>query len=263
MNISQNALSPISTETYQNSQDNLISNLIDAANIKPFVSLKYLTNPTKAVASGSAIITYVVSGETIYSDTTGKSGTLKKNEWSWMIAGSGIGYSLTPQTPDYLAVQVCIALSPALENSLPQSAYLASFATTQKNPVEVLIGWHGSSRGEFAYPSLINYFVVHLKAQQQWKFELPLNHQFSWAATVSGHVQTAEGKNLPNHAALLDQSSKKIVFLALTDSILVLGSSPDFGYDLVFQNNSVHTSPETLRKGLEGIAVAEKILKPI
>jgi redox-sensitive bicupin YhaK (pirin superfamily) len=258
MNVSQNNLSPASDVTYQHGQDNLMSSLVDAASIKPFVSLKYLTNATTTCVSGSAIITYVVSGEASYSDTTGKRGTLKKNEWSWMLAGSGIGFSIKPQTADYLAIQLCIALSPALENSLPQSAYMAARAITQKNPVEVLIGWYGNSRSEFAYPSLINYFVVHLKAQQQWKFELPLNHQFSWAATVSGHVQTAEGKNIANQATLLSQPSRNIVFHALTDSILVLGSSPEFGYDLVFHNNSVHTSPEALRLGLKGIAALEK-----
>lgn len=261
MNVSQINLSTISPETYQHHQDNLMNGLIDAANTKPFVSLKYLTHAAEAFASGAAIITYVISGEANYSDTTGKSGTLKKNEWSWILAGSGIGYSFSPQTPDYLAVQVCIALSPALENSVPQSAYLASFATTHKNPVEVLIGWHGNNRSEFAYPSLVNYFVVHLKAQQQWTFELPLNHQFSWAATVSGHVQTAEGKNLPNHAARLNQSSSKTLFHALTDSILVLGSSPESGHDFIFHKDSVHTSTEALQIGLKGIAEVENRLR--
>lgn len=263
MNNSQNNLSPIAEETFQRSQDNLIDGLTDEAHIRPFVSLKYLTNPTKTLASGSAIITYVISGEAVYSDTTGKHGTLKKNEWSWMLAGSGIGYSIAPTTPEFLAVQVCIALSPALENSPPQSAYLSAAATTRENPVEVLMGWHGLNRGEFAYPSLINYFVIRLKAQQQWKFELPLNHQFSWAAVVSGHVQTAEGKNLSSQASRLDQPSRKTIFHALTDSILVLGSSPEFGYDLMLKNNSVHTSQEALHLGLKGIAAAEKILAPI
>lgn len=262
MNVSQNNLSPVSDMTYQHSENNLIGRLADATTLSPFISLKYLTNATKTCASGSAIITYVVSGEAIYSDSTGKSGKLKKNEWSWILAGSGIGYSLTPKTLDYLAIEMCIALSPALENAAPQSAYQAATTRTQKNPVEVLMGWNGNNRGEFAYPSLINYFVIHLKAQQQWTFELPLNHQFSWAAIVSGHVQTAEGKNLHNHAALLDQSSRKTVFHALSDSTLILGSSPEFGYDLVFHNNSVHTSPEALLLGLKGIATAEKNFTP-
>lgn len=259
MNSSQNNLSPVVKENFTHSQDNVTNILADAANIQPFVSLKYLTNPTNRLASGCAIITYVISGEAAYADTTGKCGTLKKNEWSWIIAGSGIGYSITPTTPEFLAVQVCIALSPALENSAPQSAYQASAKTTRENPVEVLIGWHGLSRGEFAYPSLVNYFVVHLKSQQQWKFELPLNHQFSWAAVVSGHVQTADGKNLSNQANRLDQPSRNTLFHALTDSILVLGSSPEFGHDLVFKNDSVHTSQEALHMGLKGIAAAEKI----
>jgi hypothetical protein len=47
-------------------------------------------------------------------------------------------------------------------------------------------------------------------------------------------------------------------FHAQVDSILVLGSSLEFGHDLIFHNSSVHTSTEALQIGCEGISAASK-----
>lgn len=253
-------------DSYQRDEDNLLRSARDMEKIKPFISLKLFTasrhkdnKPTLISASGQAIITYVISGEAAYSDSTGKRDILKKDGWSWVIAGSGIWYSIKPITSDYVDVQLCIALSPALENSPPQSAYLNSDAMTQDDPAQVLIGWYGTSRSLFAIPSQINYLVVHLDAQQRWNYEFPLNHQFAWAAVVSGQVKTPEGEINPNRVTVFNQPAGKIEFHAQADSVLVLGSSLEFGHDLISQHGSVHTSREALQVGLKGISAAGKI----
>lgn len=256
------------TATYLQHKNNLFAAESDVEKIKPFVSLNLLSaqrlqgEPELTPASGQAIITYVIAGEAAYSDSTGKQGRLQKDSWSWVIAGSGIWHSIAPITRDYMAVQMCIALSPALENSPPQSAYLPVEPNAiDGDPAKLLIGWHGKNRSDFAIPSQLNYLVVPLKAQQRWSYELPLNHQFAWVAMVSGLVTTSGGKTLPNSVSIVNRPTTKMDFHAQTDSILVLGSSLEFGHDLIFQNTSVHTSTEALQIGHNGISAAAKSLR--
>jgi len=251
--------------TYLQNKNNLLIAESDVEKIKPFISLKIFTaqnlpdEPALTPASGQAIITYVIAGEAAYSDSTGKQGGLKKDDWSWVIAGSGIWHSIAPITSDYIGVQVCIALSPALENSPPQSAYLhPELNAPGDDPAKLLIGWHGKNRSDFAIPSQLNYLVVPLKAQQRWSYELPLNHQFAWVAVISGHLATSKGEMLPNSLSIVSRPTAKMDFHAQVDSILVLGSSLEFGHDLIVHQGSVHTSSEALQIGCKGISAAGK-----
>lgn len=267
MNSSLNDMNRSTEATYLQNKNNVITSESDVEKITPFISLKILTarnlpgEPTLTPASGQAIITYVIAGEAAYSDSTGKQGRLNKDGWSWVIAGSGIWYSIEPITSDYVGVQVCIALSPALENSSPQSAYLSPDEKAQgDDPAQLLIGWYGKHRSTFAIPSQLNYLVVQLNAQQRWSYELPLNHQFVWIAVISGCVATSEGVIQPNNLSVFNRPTEKMDFHAQADSILVLGSSLEFGHDLIFQNSSVHTSIEALQMGFKGISAAGKTL---
>lgn len=254
-----------SEATYLQHKNNLFAAESDVEKIKPFISLNVISaqhlqgEAALTPASGQAIITYVIAGEAAYSDSTGKQGRLQTDGWAWVIAGAGIWHSIAPTTRDYIAVQVCIALSPALENSPPQSAYLNPELNAQgDDPARLLIGWHGKNRSDFAIPSQLNYLVVPLKAEQYWSYELPLNHQFAWVAVARGCVTTGEEKMQPDSVRIFNRPTAKINFHAQADSIVVLGSSLEFDHDLVFQNSSVHTSNEALQIGCKGISAAEK-----
>lgn len=236
--------------------------------MKPFVSLKLLRAGSDAKisqaalmpASGQAIITYLIAGQAIYSDSTGKRGALTQDGWSWVISGAGVVSKLEPITSDYLAIQLCIALTPAMENSLPQSAYLNADEMEREGPAQVLIGWHGNHRGKFALPSLMNYVVVHLKARQTWHYEVSTNHHFAWVFLVGGGLATAEGEVTANKITILNRTSEKIRLCATADAVFVIGSSQDFMHDLIFQKNSVHTSREALQLSLETLADLEESL---
>lgn len=232
--------------------------------LQPFVSLELLSavdlHQISVATSGKAIITYVLAGEALFADSTGNRGTLQKDDWSWVISGNGICYSIEALTPDFLCIQLGIALSPALENSAPQSSYVRLPATQFNTQVQVLIGWHEQERSQFAFPSGINYLAVHLKAGEQWSYELPLNHKFSWASVASGQVKTISGKHKPGDLIYLERDDKNLSVCALADSIIVVGSAIEFGYDLVFHENSVHTSPESLQESVSGMTAARKAI---
>jgi|GEM_PF-734567 len=247
---------------------NLIAQQNISEKIKPFVSLKLFTanggvnlvQDSLICASGQAIITYIIAGKAVYSDSTGKRGILKQDAWSWIITGTGAWCAMEPASADYLAIQLCIALTPALENSLPQSVYCDPCVTSAKKTAQILIGWHANDSGEFALPSLMNYLVVHLDSGKHWTYEIPVNHRLVWVFVVSGSLQTEQGEITPNNIALLNTARGKINMCAKADSIFVVGSTQEFMHELMFYKNSVHTSNEALRVGMKGIAELQRHL---
>ena len=244
---------------HQQDKDNLFAALEDINKLKPFVSFKAVATSTNkqsaglTPASGQAIIVYVVAGEATYSDSTGKRGTLKQGGWCWIISGSGIWYSIAPITSDFHSVQLRIALTPALENSPPQSAYMEPEIAA---PAQLLIGWHDRSRSRFASPSQVNYLMVRLNSHQDWDYELPLDHRFAWVAVISGEVTTTSGKILSGEIKVFHRPTTKIEIRAHVGSILAVGSSMEFDYDLTFDEHSIHTSREALKQGVHGISLA-------
>ncbi len=222
--------------------------------LKPFVSLEILSahdlHNAGTISSGTAVITYVLAGEALFSDSTGNSDTLKQEDWSWVISGNGIRNSIEPLTPNFKCIQVGIALSPALENSSPQSRYVRIGTAPFHKQVRILIGWYEQDRSQFAFPAGANYLAVHLKSGDSWSYDLPLNHKFSWAFVVSGQVKTNSRKHNPGELIYTARGDDKLSVRASEDSVLVVGSAIEFGYDLVFHESSVHTSPESLRNAL-------------
>lgn len=247
---------------------NLIAQQHPDQKMKPFVALKLLSASSSArinqltamPSSGQAIITYIISGQALYSDSTGKHGTLMQDDWSWVISGTGVVSRLEPITSDYLAIQLCIALTPAMETSVPQSAYINSEPMERESPAQVLIGWHRHQSGVFTLPSLMNYLVVHLHSDQSWNYEVPINHRLVWVLVVRGSLVTPEGEIKANRITMLSATREKIKLRATADAIFVVGSCQEFMYDLICTKNSVHTSHEALHLGLQKLAELEHTL---
>ena len=59
----------------------------------------------------------------------------------------------------------------------------------------------------------------------------------------------------------MERPTDKIDILAHESSVLVLGSSMEFGYELLIESGSVHTSREALQTGLQGVERAAALLK--
>jgi redox-sensitive bicupin YhaK (pirin superfamily) len=236
---------------------NLIAQQHLCEKMKPFLSLKLIgANTTHdqhrndlVYSSGQAIITYVLSGQAAYADSTGKRGLLKQGGLSWVLSGAGVWSHMEPATENYLAIELCVALAPALEHSPPQSAWLDAAWVEREGPAALLIGWFGDNKGAFTLPSLMNYAVVNLQARQEWHYTLPANHSVVWVLVVNGSLITEAGEVAANHIVLLEPESRNIRLQATTDSIVVVGSSQTFDHDLMSQENSVHTSSDALRLG--------------
>jgi redox-sensitive bicupin YhaK (pirin superfamily) len=225
--------------------------------IKPFVSLEIVKTGEISISderlmspdSGTAIITFLLSGEADFSDSTHKRGTLKKNDVLWILSGSGIQYSLKPKTQDCVSVKLRVALSPALECAPAQSIYLESNLIERDGPAQVLLGYYGNAHSGFALPALMNYLVVRLSAGQEWVYEPPVNHRIAWVATISGKVKSSDVLVATDEIAVYENSNKSISFFAEEESIFLLGSSQEYTHDLALEKHSKPGLNEASDKG--------------
>jgi redox-sensitive bicupin YhaK (pirin superfamily) len=261
-------VSPLAEKLAQYDSGNLIALQNLSKGIQPFLSLKLIgAGPASdseqnapVFTSGQALVTYVIAGQAAYEDSTGKRGLLKQGGLSWVLSGGGMWSCIEPVTTNYLAIELCVALAPALENSPPQSAWLDENAIERAGPASLFVGWFGEGRGNFTLPSLMNYALVQLRAQQEWSYPLPANHSVCWVFVVKGSLEADAGKIAANKITLLNCARGKTRLRATADAVFVVGSSQAFGHDLISLNNSVHTSPEALRLGMSRLAALEQSL---
>lgn len=226
------------TSDHKATTGHLITPQTLAQQIKPFVSLDVVRAGEVSVSdeavlssdSGTAIITFLMSGQADFSDSTHKHGCLKQGDVLWMLSGSGIQYSLTPKTPDCISVKLRVALSPALKSAPAQSIYLGAELVERDGPVQILLGQHGDACSQLALPALINYVVVTLVAGQAWIYEPPVNHRTAWIAVISGKIKTSDVLVGADEIAVYESSSKSISFLAEEDSVFLLGTSQEYAH---------------------------------
>ncbi len=226
--------------------------------VKPFVSLDVVRADELTIAdefvmspdSGTAIVTFLLSGEADFSDSTHKQGSLKKNDVLWVLSGSGIRYGLKPKTQDCISVKLRVALSPALQCASAQSLYLESNLVERHGPAQVLLGRYRNAQSAFALPALINYLVVRLSAGQEWVYEPPVNHRIAWAAVISGKITSSNTFLSADEVAIYENSNKSISFLAEQDSIFLLGSSQEYMHDFFSEKNAIPNLNEVANKNI-------------
>jgi len=227
--------------------------------IKPFVFLDYIDVAAGAPLSfgfhphsGIATLTLMLDGGFSYEDSTGASGTMNKGSVEWMQAGGGVwhgGSSIGDRINGY---QLWIALPKALENAPSLSRYLGPEHFARKGPARVVLGTLGDVSSPIDAPSQINYLDVQLKAGEVWRYQPPLGHDVAWIAVHQGSVTMPERVSA-GELAVFAESELPITFMADGDAAFVLGSAVKHPHDLVLGNYSVHTNPEALKEGQNGI----------
>jgi redox-sensitive bicupin YhaK (pirin superfamily) len=221
--------------------------------LKPFVFLdlfEHVGEPFELGLhphSGIATLTYVAEGAVSYIDPDGVKGTLAAGGVEWMQAGRGMwhggGLGIAGRTRGF---QLWIALPPELELGATLSVYQAPKDVPEDGPARILLGDYGAASSSIVSPSPINYFAVHLKAGERWRYEPPTGHSVLWAAVLSGTVSVPDELGQGELAAF-EQSSGAVEFEARSDAGFVLGSAVPHKHHLVLGSHSVHTTRAALR----------------
>ncbi|MFL1416844.1 pirin family protein [Pseudomonas fildesensis] len=225
--------------------------------LKPFVFLDIFSTQPNAKPqgfgmhphSGIATLTFMLAGEVIYEDTTGKKGILPAGGVEYMRAGNGIWHSGTPIGSGALrGFQLWIALPAALENAPAESHYLAPEQVPQKGPVRVLLGHYGDAQSAIPSPANMTYLAVTLKDGEQWRYTPPAGHDVAWVA-VSGGQLKADGLVRAGELAVFEESNQPINFIAQGETTFLLGSAVKHPHELVTGHYSVHTNEAALAQG--------------
>lgn len=223
--------------------------------LKPFIFLDRFEAPAGGQPpafgmhphSGIATLTYLISGQTGYEDTTGEHGA------RGTLPTGGVWHTGSPiNTERVLGFQLWVAMPPELELATAHSIYLGPEQVPTVGPARVLLGSYGGRTSPIPAPSNITYLGVHLKAGETWRFEPPAGHTVAWMAVGEGML-SAPTKLTTGDLVAFDESGGAITFEAQTDTDLVLGSGVQHPHDLFMGPYSVHTSAQTLRQGQAGI----------
>ncbi|MBD8790748.1 pirin family protein [Pseudomonas syringae] len=225
--------------------------------LKPFVFLDIFSlnagGPKSSFGmhphSGIATVTYMISGDVAYKDSTGATGVLPAGGVEWMRAGNGVWHDAAlASDAAMLGFQLWLALPAALENAPAQSLYLDPADVAEDGPVRVLIGQYGAARSPIPAPAGINYLAVNLRDGEHWHYTPPAGHTVAWVAVNAGRLH-ANSLIEAGELAAFEESEQGIDFVAHGATSFVLGSAIKHPHDLVTGHYSVHTSPAALAQG--------------
>jgi redox-sensitive bicupin YhaK (pirin superfamily) len=229
--------------------------------IKPFVFLDRFdtdAGPARGFGwhphSGIATLSLLLAGGFRYEDSTGAAGRLAPGSVEWMQAGGGVWHTGHSDGTGArgLGYQLWVALPPELELAPARSQYLDARSFQRKGPARVILGeWQGA-RSPIVAPAPINYLEVNLRAGETWRYDPPAGHDVAWIAVHAGAVRVPEVV-AAGELAVFERSGASIGFESDGDASFVLGSAVKHPHDLVLGYYSVHTSPQALRAGEQGI----------
>ncbi|ROZ74988.1 pirin family protein [Ramlibacter sp. WS9] len=225
--------------------------------LKPFVFLDLFSSNGTGDAggfsmhphSGIATVTFLIDGDVIYEDTTGKKGVLPARGVEWMRAGNGVWHTGRPvgQLP-MQGFQLWVALPASQENAPAESLYLAPSEVPQEGPARVLLGRYGEAKSPIPAPSNMNYLAVRLNDGERWRYTPPAGHDVAWLAVNAGRLEV-DGPVVAGELAVFEESGQAIDFVAHGSTSFVLGSAVKHPHDLVMGYYSVHTSKAALVQG--------------
>jgi redox-sensitive bicupin YhaK (pirin superfamily) len=224
--------------------------------IKPFVFLDHAEvaprpEPLFGIHphSGIATLTVVLRGGMTYEDTTGKKGSVPTGGLEWMKAGNGVWHDGGPTPGEPLrAFQLWVVLPPSEENAPPESQYIAPELVQEDGPVRVILGRYGRASSPIRAPAGINYFHVHLKDGERWRYAPPDGHTVAWLAVDKGDLWSPAPIRA-GELAVFEESRAAIELAADGDTWFVLGSAIKHPHPLVLGYYSVHTSRAALAQG--------------
>ena len=228
--------------------------------LKPFVFLDYFELDPETLPgfrphphSGIATHTTFLGGGMEYGDSTGKKGSIFGGSIEWMQSGAGVWHWGKPnpgiRSSGY---QLWVALPPALELSPAKSQFIEGPLIETDGTARILLGRYGDLRSLIQADLQMTYLHVRLKDGQRWTYRPDREHDVAWLAVNEGRLQLA-GATLERELAIFEDGNSTIEVQAAGDAELVIGSAVKHSYPLVCGPSSVHTSEETLRRGLATI----------
>lgn len=229
--------------------------------LKPFVFLDRIGGAVPQGAgfgfhphSGIATLTYQRNADIAYEDTSGQKGRVEATGLEWMRAGGGTWHQgfIFPKEATVSGFQLWISLPPGVEDGAPEGIYVPPADVPQVGNVRVLLGDYGGATNPIPAPSPMVYLDVALAAGEAWTFTPPAGHTVAWMMVYEGRAQVA-GEAVADELVILNASDEAFTVVASEASRVLVGCAQRHEHALVLGSHSVHTNPESLRKGVANI----------
>jgi redox-sensitive bicupin YhaK (pirin superfamily) len=216
--------------------------------------------------SGIATLTWQPGCDVQYEDTTGQRGLLKAGGLEWMNAGGGAWHQGTLMGQGHATgFQLWVPMPPGVEDGPSAGQYVAPQDVARvKIPggeVLVLLGSLGagpalrSARSPIQSHQDMNYLVVDLEPGACWRYEPPAGHDVAWAFAFDGSPMV-QGERTSRELLTFEPGTGDIDIAAHDGNVRVLvGTARRHEHPLVLGPSSVHTSRESLARGLDRIRV--------
>ena len=237
--------------------------------IKPFVFLDYVSGHVAPGSgfgfhphSGIATLTYPLSADVQYEDTTGQKGIVSATGLEWMRAGGGTWHQgfIHPKLDTMEAFQLWIALPPIVEEGPAEGLYIEPAQVPQVGNVRVLLGEYGGAINPIPAPSPMTYLDVVLGPDESWTYQPPAGHTIAWAMVYRG-TALANGEAVTQELVVFEDGEGPLTFATLAGARVLFGSAQKHEHPLVLGSHSVHTSEAALAKGMAGIRAVARQLK--
>ena len=245
--------------------------------LKPFIFLDFFNAHVEQgfgfpmhPHSGIATLTWQPGSDLRYQDTTGKNGVLKAGGLEWMNAGGGAWHQGSFETEGLATgFQLWVPMPPAVEDGPSVGQYVPPQAVptrlVQGGCITLLLGQMPVGGDVLDNPieshQDMNYFVLDLEANAQWRYMPPEHHDVAWAFVFQGAASVAD--TLSSLELLVLGSAGDISFASGdTATRILVGSACKHPHDLVLGPSSVHTNAVSLQQGLARIrALGETLSK--
>jgi redox-sensitive bicupin YhaK (pirin superfamily) len=201
---------------------------------RPFVLLNYAeaerrSRPLFGIhpPSGITTLTVVLNGELSFEDETGKQGQVAAGGFAWMKAGSVIWHEGGNAARAPLRVfHLWVERLGAQGEFAAMSEFIAPDGVEEDGPVTVFLGQFGRARSRARHaPAELNFFHVHLKDQQEFRYAPPDGHDVTWLAVDRGSLQLQDGEQVLWEQIAVFGHSGVIEVQADGETSFVLGSA--------------------------------------
>ncbi|MBL9039311.1 MAG: pirin family protein [Archangium sp.] len=228
--------------------------------LKPFVFLDRFEAPgARGVAlpvhphSGLATHTTLLSGSSLYADSTGKAGVLEAGDVEWMRASGGVwhGGAVLAGQPVH-GFQLWVAMPAKLELAPAESQYVRKTQVPGDERVRLLLGSYQGQHSATVAPSDVTYLHVRLGDGEVWRYQSAASHAHVFVALARGALLVG-GTRLGRELAVFAAGEEPIEFLAHGDTEFIVDSGARHPHPLVTGMYSVHTSAAALERGEAGI----------
>ena len=264
---------------HRGSQHGPITRLIDPSalgnKLKPFIFLDFFNAPVQRgfdfpmhPHSGIATLTWQPGSDVRYQDTTGKNGVLKAGGLEWMNAGGGAWHQGSFDTEGLATgFQLWVPMPPGVEDGESFGQYVppneVPTLAIEAGTLTLLLGRLSASGQVISSPVTahqdMNYFVLELKANADWRYAPPAGHDVAWAFVFEGAASIA-GTMTSREMLVLDGEGDVDCVGTDSPARILIGSARKHPHDLVMGPSSVHTNADSLRKGHARIrAVGESL----